>query len=440
MKYDAVMDYLEEKVNVLGSVMGLDTLKELLDRLGNPQKELQIIHVAGTNGKGSICTFLTDVLIENGYRVGRYLSPVLTDYREKIQVNRHYITKTFIGSEMEKLFTICEEMLRDGFLHPTTFELETALAFVYFKEKKCDYVVLECGMGGLEDATNVIDAPLLTVFASISMDHMAILGNTIEEIASVKAGILKRGSVAVSAPQRPSAEAVLKERCKELEIPLHMVDRDDIKRHKATMVGQRFTYRDYKDVRIPLLGVYQIENASVALLAVEALQELGVKLSENKIRKGLENSVWSGRFEVLGKKPYVIMDGAHNEAAVQKLTETIAFYFTNKRIIYIMGVLKDKDYSQMIQDSCGLAEYIVTVTPPIRDRALPAYSLAEAIRPYHERVTAADSIEEALEMAALLAGDDGVVIAFGSLSYLGALKAAYMKQYVKSGGNNRNGR
>lgn len=433
MKYDAVMDYLEQKVNVLGSVMGLDTLKELLGRLGNPQKELKIIHVAGTNGKGSICTFLTEALIANGYRVGRYLSPVLTDYREKIQVNRQFITKTFIGTEMEKLFAISQEMVNDGFAHPTAFEIETALAFEYFMEKKCDFVVLECGMGGLDDATNVIDAPMLTVFASISMDHMAILGNTVEEIAAVKAGIIKGGSVVVSAPQTESVEEVLRLRCEELLVPVHFADRSNIKDHKATMSGQSFSYGNRKNIKIPLLGFFQVENATVALLALEALSQLGVKLSEEKNRKGLRNSVWSGRFEVLGKKPYVIMDGAHNEAAVKKLTETIMFYFTNKRIVYIMGVLKDKDYSQMIQDSCGLAEHIVTLTPPIRDRALSSYVLAEEIRPFHEQVTAADSVEEALEMATLLAGDDGVVIAFGSLSYLGSLKAAYMKQYVKSG-------
>ena len=433
MKYDAVMDYLEQKVNVLGSVMGLDTLKELLERQGNPQKELKIIHVAGTNGKGSICTFLTEALIANGYRVGRYLSPVLTDYREKIQVNRQFITKTFIGTEMEKLFAISQEMVNDGFAHPTAFEIETALAFAYFKEKKCDFVVLECGMGGLDDATNVIDAPMLTVFASISMDHMAILGNTVEEIAAVKAGIIKGGSVVVSAPQPESVEEVLRLKCKELSVPVHFADRSEIKHQKATMSGQSFSYGNNKNIKIPLLGVFQVENASVALLALEALKQLGVKLSEEKNRKGFRNSVWSGRFEVLGKTPFVIMDGAHNEAAVKKLTETITFHFTNKRIVYIMGVLKDKDYTQMIQDSCGLAEYIVTLTPPIRDRALPAYELAEAIRPFHKQVTAADSVEEALEMAALLAGDDGVIIAFGSLSYLGSLKAAYMRQYVKSG-------
>ena len=186
-------------------------------------------------------------------------------------------------------------------------------------------------------------------------------------------------------------------------------------------------------MKIPLLGAFQPENAALALLALEVLQQKGVKLTEAKIKKGMENAVWTGRFEILGKKPFVVMDGAHNEAAVKKLMETISFYFTNKRIVYIMGVLKDKDYSRMIQDSCAAAAAIVTVTPPVRERALPAFTLAETIRSYHPDVTAADSVEEALEMATLLAGEDGVVIAFGSLSYLGVMKAAYGKQFGKSG-------
>ncbi len=433
MKFDEVMDYLEEKVNVLGSVMGLETLRELLNRMGNPQKEPVFLHVAGTNGKGSVCTFLTEALIANGYRVGRYLSPVIEEYCEKIQINHKYITKAFVGRKMEELFRIAEEMTRDGFSHPTTFELETALAFAYFKEKKCDFVVLECGMGGAEDATNVIEAPVLTVFTSISMDHMAILGTTVEEIAGVKAGIIKEGSHTVSAPQLPLVTEVLRQRCDACNVRFDAVKREEIKVHKATLTGQRFSFGIHKNVNIPLLGTFQPENAALALLALDVLKEKGIRLSEEKVLQGFAQAVWTGRFEVLGKKPLIVMDGAHNEAAVEKLKETIEFYFTNKRIVYIMGVLKDKDYTKMIKESCSLAEYIVTVTPPIRERALPAFALAEAIRPFHANVTAADSVEEALEMAMLLAGNDGVVIAFGSLSYLGAMKAAYMKQYGKSG-------
>lgn len=433
MKYDEVMEYLEENVAILGSVMGLETLRELLERIGNPQKKLTFIHVAGTNGKGSVCTFLTEALIANGYRVGRYLSPVISDYREKIQVNNHFVTKVFVAKCLEELFAVSKQMVADGFAHPTAFELETAMAFAYFAEKRCDVVVLECGMGGLEDATNVIDAPVLTVFTEISMDHMAILGDTVAEIAKVKAGIIKTGSVVVSASQKAEAAEVLEESSKKCGVECDFVDSAQIKVRSVSVKGQRFTYRNHKDVRIHLLGRFQVENAALAMLALDKLKAGGFRLDDEKCRKGLLNARWTGRFEVLGRHPYVVLDGAHNEAAVRKLMDSVRDYFEGKRIVFVMGVLKDKDYSQMIKDSCSMAAYVVTVTPPIRDRALSAFALAEEIRQYHTNVTAADSVEEALEMAMLLAGQDGVVLAFGSLSYLGAMKKAYEVQTKESG-------
>lgn len=431
MKYNDVMEYLEEKVNILGSVMGLDTLRELLKRMENPQKELTFIHIAGTNGKGSVGTFLTDALIANGYRVGRYLSPVVTDYCEKIQVNHKYVTKAFVARQMEAMFSISQEMVKDGLAHPTTFELETAMAFAYFLKMKCDYVVLECGMGGLEDATNVIQAPLITVFTEISLDHMAILGDTVDKIAEVKAGIIKNGSYVVSAIQKPEVAEIIQKKSEQCNVPCEFVDALRIRHLSASLKGQKFTYKGFGNVFIPLLGTYQIENAALAVLALEALSSCGVLLSKERSIAGMAVSEWPGRFEVIGKNPVVVLDGAHNEAAVKKLTETIENHFQDKRKIYIMGVLKDKDYNKMIGQAVGSAEAIITLTPPIRERALPAYELADVIRQYHPNVTAADSVEEALEMAILLAGRDGVVIAFGSLSYLGAMKTAYGKQYGK---------
>lgn len=433
MKFIEVMKYLEDKVNVLGSVMGLQTLQELLSRIGNPQDSLKFIHVAGTNGKGSVCTFLTDALIANGYRIGRYLSPVLTDYCEKIQVNNRHISKAFVGREMEKMFEISRQMVEDGYSHPTTFELETALAFLYFVEKKTDYVVLECGMGGAEDATNVIPAPVLTVFTEISLDHMAILGNTIEEITYIKTGIIKAGSVVVSAAQDPNAKMIIQEKCHKENVKYEFVNINKIRKHQSSLKGQSFSYCLHKKVFIPLHGTYQIENAALALLALDMLAAGGLKLSMQRCYTGMASAVWPGRFEVLSKKPIVVLDGAHNEVAVKKLTDSLKEYFAGKRLIYIMGVLKDKDYSKMIEDSCALAEAIITVTPPIRERALSAFALAEEIRQFHPMVTAADSVEEALEMAMLLAGEEAVIVAFGSLSYLGTMKAAYTKQYGKSG-------
>lgn len=425
MKYEEVMDYMECKVNKLGSVPGLDSIRELLNRVGNPQDKLKFIHVAGTNGKGSVSTFIANALTANGYKVGRYVSPVISDYRERIQVNNRVISKNAVAKGLSELFDISVKMENDGLAHPTAFEIETALGFQYFVDKKCDFVVLETGMGGTLDATNIVKNTMLCVFASISMDHMAFLGDTLPEIASNKAGILKTGCKAVSAPQAENVLSVLKDACKGLKIPFTAVLEDEIKVGRQSLKGQKISYRQYKQVEIPLLGSFQAENAALALEALNVLQESGLKLKEDKIRKGFAESVWPARFEILSKKPCIIADGAHNEDAVKKLMETMRFYFTNQRIIYIMGVLKDKDYTQMIQESVPMAEFIFTVTSPNKERALPAFELAKIIREYNPNVTATDSVEEALEMARLMAGEDGVVLAFGSLSYMGKLKACF---------------
>ena len=428
MKYEEVMEYMECKVNKLGSVPGLDSIRELLNRMGNPQDELTFIHVAGTNGKGSVSTLIANALAANGYKVGRYISPVISDYRERIQVNNRMISKKAVADGLTGIFDICTAMEADGLAHPTAFEIETALGFRYFKDKKCDFVVLETGMGGTLDATNIIRNTKLCVFVSISMDHMAFLGNTLQEIATNKAGILKSGCKAVSAPQSEEVLNVLNNACKGLNVPFTAVSRDDIKVGRQSLKGQKISYKSFKQVEVPLLGSFQAENAALALEALSVLQESGLKLKEDKIRRGFLDSVWPARFEILSKKPYIIADGAHNEDAVKKLMETMRFYFTNQRIIYIMGVLKDKDYTSMIKESVPMAEFVFTVTSPNKERALPAFELAKQIREYNPNVTATDSVEEALEMARLMAGEDGVVLAFGSLSYMGKLRACFEKK------------
>lgn len=425
MKYEEVMDYMELKVNKLGSVPGLHSVRELLNRMGNPQDNLTFIHVAGTNGKGSVSTLIANALTANGYRVGRYISPVINDYRERIQINNRMISKAAVAEGMTKIFDICTAMEEEGLPHPTAFEVETALGFQYFTDKKCDFVVLETGMGGTLDATNIVQNTKLCVFVSVSRDHMAFLGDTLAEIAANKAGILKAGCKAVSAPQEEEVLQVLKSECDKLDVPFTAVNREEIKVGRQSLKGQKISYGAYKQVEIPLLGSFQTENAALALEALECLKSCGIKLREDKIRTGFKESVWPARFEILSKKPCVIADGAHNEDAVKKLMETMRFHFTNQRIIYIMGVLKDKDYTPMIRESVSLAEFIFTVTPPNKERALPAFELAKTIRDFNPNVTATDSVEEALEMAKLTAGEDGVVLAFGSLSYMGKLRACF---------------
>jgi dihydrofolate synthase/folylpolyglutamate synthase len=316
-----------------------------------------------------------------------------------------------------------EDMAAEGFSHPTSFEVETAVAFLFFADKGCDIVVLETGLGGTLDATNVVTTTLVAVFTSISMDHMGVLGDSIEQIALAKAGIMKEKCCVVSAKQLPAVEKVLRKAALVRKAKFFTADAARAKNVKYGVTKQHFSYDKYKNLEITLLGQFQIENAVVAVEALLALGRLGYPVKEDKLRRGLLETRWHGRFDVIGKRPLFIADGAHNEDASRKLADSIRFYFTNRRIIYIMGVLQDKEYDKVIRNTCELAEHIITVTPPVKGRALPAIDLAQAVSAYHGSVTVADSIQEAVEIAYLLAGldKDTVIIAFGSLSYLGEL-------------------
>ncbi|MGN0330958.1 MAG: bifunctional folylpolyglutamate synthase/dihydrofolate synthase [Kineothrix sp.] len=420
MKYKDAMEYMEE-MGKYGSVLGLEGMRELCRRLGDPQQELKFVHIAGTNGKGSVLAYVSTALQCAGYRVGRYLSPVIFEYRERIQVNGRYITQKGFCECLEQIRTAAGEMAAEGFAHPTAFEIETAAAFLYFKQKSCDIVVLETGLGGGLDATNVIPPPEAAVFASISMDHIQLLGDTLEEIAEKKAGIIKRGCPVISMGQLPEAEGVLRARAEENGCTFCMLDEGRIRKVRYGLERQRFSYGGLQDLEISLAGQHQVRNAALAVEVLRMLGERGFAVPEKRLRQGLLQTEWRGRFDIIGKKPYFIADGAHNEDGAKKLAESLRFYFTNKKIVYIMGVLRDKEYHRMIRATFELAEHIVTVTPPGSPRALHACELAGEVRRYHPSVTAADSIEEAVELSYLLADQGSVIVAFGSLSYLGAL-------------------
>lgn len=427
------MEYVES-LGAHGIVPGLDSIKELCRRLGNPQNELKFVHIAGTNGKGSVLAYISTVLKCAGYRVGRYLSPVIFEYREKIQVNEKPISKAALCEGLEIIKSVCQEMRLEGFLAPTLFEVETALAFWYFQKKGCDIVVLETGMGGAEDATNLITTTITSVISSVGMDHMNYLGKTLDGIAAQKAGIIKEGSPVVVMKQQPIVMDVIEKAAKEKNCPLIVAEGAKAGAKTGTQAGgqiiggiprgmerQKFDYDGMKNLEITLAGQFQIDNAVLAVEAVRSLSDKGFAVSEEALRKGLKETKWRGRFEVIRKKPLFIVDGAHNEDAAQKLANSIEFYFTNRRIIYIMGVLKDKEYEKIIKLTHEYADQIITVTPPDNKRALPAYELAKEIALVHPAVTAVDSLEEAVEMSMLLAGSEDVILAFGSLSYLGKL-------------------
>lgn len=421
MNEKETMEYIEE-LKQYGSVPGLTSVRNLCEKAGNPQESLRFIHIAGTNGKGSVLSFVSEILKSAGLRVGRYLSPTLFDYRERIQVNGRMISRKALAEGMTYLRECCEELLQEGKQQPTVFEVETALAFWYFKEKKCDIVVLETGLGGEMDATNLVTNTLVAVITPISMDHMGILGETLSEIAAAKAGILKPGAIAVSAEQPEEVWEVLKKRAEQLTVLLHKVERDQLKPMKSSLSGQKFSYGELQNVMISLVGRYQLENAALAIETIWALRQREDtamwNLSDEIIQKGLKEACWPGRFQVLAKKPYVIADGAHNRDGAKELAQSLQYYFPDKRLIYIMGILRDKEQEEIVKATAPLAETILTI-PTKGERGFSAVALAEICASYQSNVTAMDGIQEALEAAYLLSDCDTVIVAFGSLSFLG---------------------
>lgn len=422
MSYQETMEYVDS-LQVYGSVPGLTNIRNLCEKLGNPQKDLKFVHIAGTNGKGSVLCLVSEVLKEAGYVTGRYVSPTIFDYRERIQINGRMITKKDLCIYMTRLKEVCLQLTEEGKAHPTPFEIETALAFLYFKEKNCDIVVLETGMGGELDATNIIENTLVSVFVSISLDHMKFLGNTLKEIAAVKSGIIKKGCIAVTVRQVPEVMEVLENKCRKMGVQLTVADPEKATGIVSRAGKQKFTYGSRKEVTISLMGKYQIDNAVTALETLDALSGKGFAVSEKVLYRGFLKAVWPGRFELLSKKPVFIADGAHNRDGAKRLADSVRFYFTNKRIIYIMGILRDKEQEEIIRQTCPFAEQILTV-PTSGSRGLSSYELACEVKKFHSSVTALDSVEEAVELSFLMADKDTVIIAFGSLSYLGKLITA----------------
>lgn len=423
MDYREAREYLED-ASRYGSVLGLEGMRDMLDRLDNPQDDLKFIHIAGTNGKGSVLAYLSCILKKAGYRVGCYISPTLFSYRERIQVNEDYIEKEALARLTTRIAKVVEEMEAEGKQHPTVFEIETALGILYFKEQQCDVVVLETGLGGLLDATNVIATAIMEVFVSISMDHMGVLGNSLEEIAFNKAGIIKPGTLVVSCEQPVEAMKVIEQTCKERGCRLRVARQSDASHVVYGCEEQRFSYGCYQDVRISLAGVYQIQNAVLAVEAALGLQSLGYEISDQALLDGMKAARWKGRFTVLQKNPVFIVDGAHNRDGARALEESVRLYFPGRRLHYIMGVFRDKEYEEMIQLTAPLADDIIAVETPSNERALPAEELARAIAQVNPHVEAAKDIESAVKKSMDAAKKDDVILAFGSLSFLGEITEA----------------
>lgn len=427
MTFAQAMDYINS-VSKRGSVLGLDTTRELLKRLGNPQDRLKFVHIAGTNGKGSTLAYISTILTEAGYRTGRYISPVIDSYCEKIQIDGEFISTQAIAAITEVVKTACDDMVREGFDQPTVFEIETAMAFLYFLNENADIVVLETGMGGRDDSTNVITTTLCSVITSISLDHVGVIGNNLQEIAECKAGIIKENVPVVLYGQSSAVEKAIKDRCSKTGSPLVITRPEALVRKENSLYGQIFDYGELKDLRTTLLGEHQLRNAAAAIETVNVLREKGFHITDEQIRAGIEQTRWSGRFEVVQARPLMIMDGAHNPDGAQSFVKAVQEYLTGYTIIFVMGVLKDKDYLQMIQLTNKLADAIITINPD-NARALSDMELKEAIDRVKTRnipVVAAGRIEAGVEIASQIAlqlhHEKTAIVVFGSLSFLGDLK------------------
>lgn len=429
MTYEEAKAFLES-CNRYAGEFTLEPLKELLKRLGDPQDQLTFVHIGGTNGKGSTLAYVSTVLKEAGYKVGRYISPTIFSYRERIQVNEQYISREALIRLTMKVREAGEQMLAEGLGHPTMFEAETAVAFLYFAEQACDLVVLEVGMGGRLDATNVIRNTAVAALASISMDHMGFLGDTLGEIAANKAGIIKPGCTVVTTKQEPEAEEAILREASIYGCPVVVSDPALAVNRIRGLFGQSFDYKERIQAEISLAGEYQFSNAALALEVLDALREKGYELPESVIREGLKKTVWNGRFTVVDQEPYFIVDGAHNRDAAAKLAECIEHYLSGKRLIYIMGVLADKEYEVVVQTTVPYAAEVITVMTPDNPRALAAEELAKTVRAYNPHVQAAASIEEAVGKAYELAEPEDVILAFGSLSHLGEIVRTVQKRRV----------
>lgn len=420
MDYQQSRAYIRDAEQYAGGAMDLTNIKELMKRLGNPQDQLKYIHVAGTNGKGSVIAYLYTTLMKAGYHVGRYISPSVYSYREKIETEGKPISREKFAEQTTRVAAVIEEMTAEGLAHPTPFEIETAVAFLFFAEEKCDPVILEVGMGGITDATNLITTTELAVLVPISMDHQSFLGNTISEIAEKKAGIIKPGSSVVTIGQETEALEVIKKTGAEAGADVCVADVSEAEVLEADFTGQRFCYKGEK-YTLSLAGSYQTENAVLALEALRILDERGYHTTLEQRKEGLWATRWNGRLTIIHKDPLFIVDGAHNPAAADMLEDSVRKYFKDRRLFFIMGVFKDKDYPYIIRKLCPYAEQILAIETPDNPRALPAEELAKAIRPYNANVRAEKNIPRAVEELFEMAGKDDVILSFGSLSFIGEI-------------------
>jgi dihydrofolate synthase/folylpolyglutamate synthase len=420
MDYKDAVAYIHS-LERFGSKPGLERIGALVERLGNPQDKLKFIHIAGTNGKGSTAAFISSVLTCAGYSTGLYTSPFLIRFNERIKINGEEIPDSDLAEYAYRVKTIIDKMVEEGYEHPTEFETITALSFLYYYEKKCDVVVLETGMGGRFDATNIIKCPLVSVITKISLDHTQILGTTLDSIAFEKAGIIKPGGIVVTYPQEKPTGETIKAVCDERNARLISADANDIKMIGIKPGNMIFNHRDYGIIKTGIVGIHQLHNAAVALKVIEVLKSSGFDLDRKDIRTGFLKASWPGRFELIGRKPDFYIDGAHNPDGVRAFIQTYRKIYPKQKAIIIFGASKDKDYDTMLRELSTIAEGFIAVAADT-PRALPVKTLSIEMRKYCKNVEFSDTIEEAVTMSYMKAAKAHVIAALGSLFHIGQVR------------------
>ena len=415
MNYREALEYISGVEN-FGSRPGLSRIGELLERMGRPQDALRYVHIAGTNGKGSCAAMLSSVLKAAGCRTGLFTSPYIFRFNERMQING----KEIEDDELAEIVAFVKP-LADGMEdHPTEFELMTAVALEWYKRQHCDIVVLEVGLGGRLDATNIIEKPEVSVIMNIGLDHTAVLGDTLEKIAYEKAGIIKPGCPCVCYRLPEGSAGVIGDCCRERGCELVFADFSKIKAEFDSLEGQVFSYKSVP-VALPLLGAHQRENAAVVIEAVEKLRALGWDIDDEALEHGLYSVSWPGRLELLNYEPPFIVDGGHNPQCARSVTDNLLAYFPDRRRVLLIGVLADKDVEGLTAILNEAADEYVCVAPKSQ-RALSAEGLAEKLRPYGKPVTVCESVKEGVAAALELAGEDGMACAAGSLYMVGEIR------------------
>lgn len=427
MNYDEAMSYIKNTAK-FGSNYGLSRTEKILELLGNPHKKLKCIHIGGTNGKGSTTAMLNAILMEAGLKTGMYISPFIEEFEERIQINGENIPKEHLSSIITKVSQAVDEVIKLGFEHPTEFEIITCAMFLYFYKMQVDYAIIEVGLGGRLDSTNVIN-PILSIITSISYDHMHILGDTLEKIANEKAGIIKDGVPLILYPQDDESLKVIEERCKEkkstiIKVPRDCVDLVQVTNNSNDDYIQKIVVKTKEcnyNIDLSLLGKHQLLNCATVIHAVEQLKSMGIEIERRHINLALEKVKWPGRMEVMSTEPLVVIDGAHNIDGIKKLTESIDTYFSYNKLVLILGILADKQVEQMVKTIVPKAEKIIAVTPN-SDRAEIGAELAEVIKRYNSNVEVIEEYSEALKIGIENCGSQDLLLICGSLYMIGGMR------------------